>query len=142
MSDFEDRLDACGKNVSALLLSSLDAAVPMWMLELKHATGAQRAEIGSRCAEEVAAHGDVLLYGGKGCAAVFNALAKGIAVAAHQPGGVTVFGRHWCVGSQHMGVPHGPGPCAEEVERAPGAGDEPKPMPLPIHDVYLPGDAA
>lgn len=43
--------------------------------------------------------GDCLFFKHEGeTARVFNALAEGIAVLAHAPGGVKAFGRHWCAG--------------------------------------------
>lgn len=85
------------------LLSALDAAVPLWMLELDRMTPEirelDRQVWARRSADAIAAHGDVLQYGSrrKGeTAKVFNALAQGLAAAAYQPGGVTFAGRHWC----------------------------------------------
>lgn len=109
--DFEDTLDGYMKTVASLVLPALEAAVPMHMWELQHTTDAQRVEIGHRCAELIAERGDQLMYGGKSTADVFNALAEGIAVGAFQPGGITVFGRHWC--SDHavcLGDKPQPGP--------------------------------
>lgn len=67
----------------------------------------------------IAAHGDDLIFGGPFCRDTFNALAKSIALLAFAPGGVTALGRHWCVGSGHMGVDIGQssGPCDEECDR-------------------------
>lgn len=42
--------------------------------------------------------GDILLFKGKKkgeCAALFNQLAKSIAVLAFCPGGIKLFGQHW-----------------------------------------------
>jgi hypothetical protein len=44
------------------------------------------------------------LYGGKHCAEAFNALARGLAALAYQPGGVKYAGLHWCV-EEHPGCP-------------------------------------
>jgi hypothetical protein len=54
----------------------------------------------AEAAEAIAHKGDVLQYGGKRgeAADVFNHLAKGLAAAAFQPGGVTFAGLHFeCV---------------------------------------------
>jgi hypothetical protein len=51
----------------------------------------------------VASKGDILQFRSKKAgetAEVFNHLAKGLTALAHQPGGVTAFGRHWCVDHQ------------------------------------------
>lgn len=39
-------------------------------------------------------------------AELFNAVARGVAVGALQPGGVTLLGRHWCT-IPHKGCPNG-----------------------------------
>jgi len=81
------------------LVETLALAVPLWIWELRDRTPSQRMAIAKRCAQEVASHGDTLMFGGKkgAAAAVFNQLAEGLACAAYQPGGVTFAGRHWCV---------------------------------------------
>lgn len=75
---------------------SLDAAVPLHIAELRTASQDDRARIARDSADTVASQGDVLQYGGTGCAQAFNALARGLAAAAYQPGGITYAGRHWC----------------------------------------------
>lgn len=81
------------------LIETLAFAVPLWIWQLRDRTPEQRAAIGRRCAQEVASHGDTLMFGGKRDepAKVFNALAEGLAAAAYQPGGVDFAGKHWCV---------------------------------------------
>lgn len=86
------------------LLIALNAAVPLWMLELERMTPEirelDRQMWARRSADAIAANGDVLMYGSKRqgeAAKAFNALAQGLAAAAYQPGGVTFAGRHWCV---------------------------------------------
>jgi hypothetical protein len=137
---FADGLDAWGRTVAPVLLSSLECAVPMHLWELRGASDAQRAEVGERCAQVIVEQGDVLLYGGKGCAGAFNALARGIAAAACQPGGVTVFGRHWC--TDHAACHEAEAWAAAQprlsVEHPPV---EPTPARRPVVDVHLPGDA-
>ncbi len=74
----------------------LELAVPQWIEALRPLTFNQRAALAHECAEIVAHKGDVILYKSEKrgeTAAAFNALAKGIAVLAYQPGGVRVFGR-------------------------------------------------
>lgn len=90
--------------MSDLLALSLQAAVPLYIAELQAFEGETRWVQAQawrvRAVEEVAHRGDVLQYGGgkKGEAArVFNALARGLAVLAHAPGGVLFAGIHWCI---------------------------------------------
>lgn len=45
----------------------------------------------------VGTHGDDLLFGGEHCVETFAATARALACLAFQPGGVTVFGLHFCV---------------------------------------------
>lgn len=104
---------------SPLLVTALLTAVPLWITELEHQPPDTRAEIAHTLADQLGAHGDALLFGGKQCAPTFNALAKGIALAAFTPGGITCFGYHWCVGSgHHNGVQAtSSGPCDDECRR-------------------------
>lgn len=85
-------------NNHELLKVSLAAAVPLWIAEFKKLTHDQRAQIAKDAAQVVAEKGDVLQFGSKtkGAAAnAFNQLARGIAVLAFQPGGITAFGMHF-----------------------------------------------
>lgn len=91
-------------NTNPALTSGLQAAVPLWILQLAAHDQAARDRIRTRwareAAEAVAHRGDVLQYGGgkRGEAArVFNCLARGLAAAAYNPGGITFAGIHWCV---------------------------------------------
>jgi hypothetical protein len=116
---------------TALLLLTLETAVPMWAVTAASWLAERRVRE-SQDAAEVIAHGaDVLFHAparkpgktgttGPGLAAitreqadagvtargyrpaeVFNAIAKGLGIGAYQPGGVTWLGRHWCT------APHG-----------------------------------
>lgn len=78
-----------------LLRTSLQAAVPLWIMEVRPWTWERRLEEAKRCSDVVGAHGDDLLFGGRHCADAFNALARGAAIMAYAPGGVTVFGDHY-----------------------------------------------
>jgi hypothetical protein len=91
-----------------LLAIALQAAVPLAIAELAALPPARRAEqmAAWRTAgvEAVAHRGDILQYGGgkKGQVAdTFTALARGLAVLAHAPGGVAFHGTHWC--TEHPG---------------------------------------
>lgn len=123
---------------SALLIA-LQAAVPLHIAELRgydeslryqmiHAIVPNRCGLklaGEPCpcdtlSDVIAYHGDVLQYGGRGCARAFNALARSLALLALRAGGVTFAGHHWCQ-SGHMGSPQPEGctsgPCSAEVLR-------------------------
>ena len=91
------------------LLIALSAAVPLYIMELQAQGGPVQEQYPS-CSEVeqllgakgvarlLGAKGDVLLFGEgkKGEAAgVFNAMARGLAILAFCPGGVTFFGQHW-----------------------------------------------
>lgn len=81
-----------------LLITALEAAVPLHIAIMRDWTDRHRVDAAYRAADVVAERGDVLMFGGgRGDAAeAFNWLAKGLAAAAYQPGGVTFAGRHWC----------------------------------------------
>ena len=88
-----------------ILLSALDAAVPLNMWTLSLMSPWRRAETRTAwmagATDLVASHGDALMYrtarhkDEPHAAQVFNALAKALAAAGHRPGGITVWGRHW-----------------------------------------------
>lgn len=131
------------------LVESLRFAVPMWVHELRDCTPEQRVARAKRCAQVVAEHGDALQFKGESASArrstrdAFNRLAEGLALLAFQDGGVAFAGHHWCVGSNHMGVP-GNGSCDEELARVEA---NPRPAPVvrirrPIIDVHLPDEVA
>ncbi|MFB7906387.1 hypothetical protein ACFC1T_08170 [Kitasatospora sp. NPDC056076] len=54
--------------------------------------------------EQIASHGDVALFGGKGRAKARVGIAQGLAVLAFAEGGVTALGIHACV-EPHEGCP-------------------------------------
>src|SRR5216684_3777752 len=83
-----------------LLPIALQAAVPMWIDELRRTTDTKtRLHMASESAQFIAEHGDNVLYRGPkrgDSAKAFNHVARGLAIGAFQPGGVTAFGSHWC----------------------------------------------
>ncbi|GGP55607.1 hypothetical protein [Streptomyces abikoensis] len=80
-----------------LLMTVLAVAVPLHMMKLRQLSSPQLAAIGRQCAETITSQGDVLQYGGEGCAAAFNALARALAaLALTADGGVMFGGAHWC----------------------------------------------
>jgi hypothetical protein len=87
-----------------LLPIALQAAVPLWIGRVRAMTLEQRQARAAELAQVIAERGDSILFrsGKRGeSAAVFNALAEGLAIGAFQPGGVTAFGSHWC--TDHAG---------------------------------------
>lgn len=83
---------------AAHLLTALQAAVPLWIEDLRKLTADQRVALGHELAQVVAYKGDILQFGSKKkgqVAEVFNATARGLAALAFQPGGVTWCGIHW-----------------------------------------------
>ena len=94
-----------------VLMISLEAAVPLRIAELEAMPDYERQDIlwkwRGEASEAVAHRGDILQYGSKRkgqAGLVFNHLAKGLAVLAHAPGGVTFHGVHWCL--EHPGGMH------------------------------------
>jgi hypothetical protein len=86
-----------------LLVESLQAAVPLWAAHLHSIHPDDRAEMIQRWAADavdpLAGQSDIGQYGGgkKGeVAAWFNHVARGVTALSFSPGGVTVFGEHWC----------------------------------------------
>lgn len=79
-----------------VLAISLSAFVPLAIAEMRGWTDEQRWQASRGLADTIGAKGDVLQYGGKGCAEVWGALTRGLAIGAYQPGGITFAGQHWC----------------------------------------------
>jgi hypothetical protein len=101
----------------------LEAMLPVAMLyavdEVGRLSIEERLRLASECSQVVAEHGDDLMYGSKrkgATARAFAGFVRGLAALAHQPGGVTFGGLHWCVGSNHRGTRE-PAPCAAELAR-------------------------
>lgn len=79
----------------SLLKSAISAAVPLWIEEFKSLSFDERQEIAKQASQEIAEHGDLILYKSKKkgeTAKAFNELARGIAALAFCPGGVTFMG--------------------------------------------------
>lgn len=83
------------------LRTSLSVAVPIWIRQYRGVCWREAARRAQVCANAVGSKGDVLLHRSDKAgrtAEVFNRFAEGIAIAAYQPGGITVFGMHFEVG--------------------------------------------
>lgn len=88
-----------------ILKLTLQLAVPLQIDALKSLTDDQRQRAAEEAAEIIATHGDDLQFGGRHCAEAFNALARGLALGAAAPGGITFAGLHWCT-TPHPECPH------------------------------------
>lgn len=83
-----------------LLSTSLALAVPILIQELRAKGGPNQTDwaMAHEWANELASHGDELLYKSKKkgeTARLFTGTAKVIAVLAFAPGGIKLFGSHW-----------------------------------------------
>jgi hypothetical protein len=86
------------QQAESLLAIALESAVPLWIEELRPLTAAERQKKARKGVQAICEHGDVLQFGGGKpgqVAEAFNAIARGLAALAYQPGGVTFCGRHW-----------------------------------------------
>lgn len=82
----------------ALLSSTLQLAVPLWIDQLRGRGWDYVQQRAQECGNYVAEHGDLILFKGKKkgeTAEAFNRLAEGVACLSFCPGGVTLFGSHW-----------------------------------------------
>jgi hypothetical protein len=101
------------------LTIALEAAVPLWIMQVAGLTADERAARGRAAAQIVASHGDDILFRGArsgDSAAAFNALAQGLALGAFQPGGITFAGHHWC--TDHRACEEAQA-ATQDVDRAP-----------------------
>lgn len=126
-----------------ILIISLQAAVPMEIHRLSllpEPARQRRIETWAAAAvDEVASHGDALMFGGRrgDAARPFAALARGLAALAYAPGGVTFGGVHWC--TNHA-------TCVETEQMAEGIldeviadADEPQPTRRPVDTIAVAG---
>lgn len=87
-----------GSASNVVLLGTLEVAVPLWHERWRDRPFEERAARARQCAEEVAAHGDRILFRSKGTAEAFNRLGEGLGILSMQPGGVRFAGHHWVDG--------------------------------------------
>jgi hypothetical protein len=82
-------------------LGLLMVAVPAEIDRMRQMGDAYRLETARKAGQYIAEHGDNLLYRSTDrrhtTAKAFAVLARGLAAAAFQPGGVTFAGMHWCI---------------------------------------------
>lgn len=125
-----DAAEYAAQHVPALL-PTLDAAVPLKILDLAHCSAHDLTVLAMQAVEQIAAHGDALMYRSQpgATAEAMKHLIRGLAVLAYCPGGVTFAGRHWCATDQgcirpelcsrHRGVaPPDPEPAAPVAGQA------------------------
>jgi hypothetical protein len=84
-----------------LMMAALAAAVPLWMHRLRDMCFEERQMLAVTDADIIASSDTVIEYKPPGkCdirpAESLNTIARGIAIGALQPLGVTFAGRHWC----------------------------------------------
>lgn len=95
------------RNNRLILAESLRFAVPIHMLELRDVPADRRRHYLPPGGLEALGFGDVLMFKGQRrqtAARAFDAYARALAALAYQPGGVTLFGAHFCV-APHDGCP-------------------------------------
>jgi len=94
------------------LAETLRLAVPMHIAEARGMRPEHRVATAARLMGADELPGDALIFGANNwrtTARAFNSLARGLAMAAYQPGGATYLGVHWCV-EAHDGCPTSPAP--------------------------------
>lgn len=82
----------------ALLLSTLELAVPLWVDRLRQQPLSEILARAPTLSQTIAEHGDDILFKSKrkgDTAKAFNALAESLAALSFMPGGVTFLGRTW-----------------------------------------------
>lgn len=104
----------------------LGCAVPLEIAALESAGGPDADDYAAAQAfgRELAARGDVMLYGGKPgeAGALASQTARAIAVLAFSPSGVTVFGEHWEAGARPVGAYYTPRRVLDVIEPSMGSG--------------------
>ena len=83
-------------------LGLLAVAVPLEIAQLRSYTEGERLAIARECGAYIAEHGDDLMFRSKRgqSAKAFGRMARGLAAAAFQPGGVTFAGMHFEEGTR------------------------------------------
>lgn len=106
MSEATDKTcNRCGSSFppdmpdATLLRGMLDIAVMVEVDRLRWVSWRELSKLVEKLAQDIAAHGDVILYRGskKGeTARAFASLATAITILSFSPGGVSCLGGHWC----------------------------------------------
>jgi hypothetical protein len=110
------------KPPTALLRSTLQIAVPLWMHEVRRLPEEERIASAHGIADVIASKGDVLQFGGKKgeAAKAFNELARGLAILSFAPGGVWFLGDHWEANPPPAKSPMKPPPVPKPLKRKHG----------------------
>ncbi|WP_159399787.1 hypothetical protein [Streptomyces alboflavus] len=87
-----------------LLPDFLCFLVPIAIHELSSASAEHLAALRTELIEDIAAHGDDLMFGGRDQKSARVALVKALAILATAEGGVTILGVHACT-EEHEGCP-------------------------------------
>lgn len=90
------------------LTEGLRWAVPIHMLELRDVPARRRRSYLPPGGLESLGMADAIMFQAKNwklAARAFDAYARTLAILAYEPGGVTLFGVHWCT-AEHPGCPH------------------------------------
>jgi hypothetical protein len=83
-----------------LLRISLQAAVPLWIEDMRDWSLERRGRAAASCSQAIDAYSTASIFGTDELRAkAFNKLALGIACGAYQPGGITFLGDHWEAGA-------------------------------------------
>jgi hypothetical protein len=95
MPDLPPRIDVIPPDAIAL---ALETAVPLWMIRLSLMRQAERLAIAQTDAGIIADATEALTPDTAMTIDqhVFSALARAVAFGALAPGGITMFGHHWC----------------------------------------------
>ncbi|MFJ9771842.1 hypothetical protein ACIRVF_11410 [Kitasatospora sp. NPDC101157] len=78
--------------------------LPLCIADLRAKAPSELEAVRQRALEQIASHGDVAQFGGKGKAEARVGIAQGLAILAFTEGGVTALGIHACV-KAHEGCP-------------------------------------
>jgi len=109
----------------ALLYAAIGCAVPLEIAAVAAWSDDERMRVADELASVLGELGDVLEFGAPKSINVrtpFVALARGLAIAAYQPGGVCFGGMHWCVPADQQSKALPPTAPARPVEVADVAG--------------------
>lgn len=97
------------ENKKRQISHAVAALYPMAAFEVRNLTEDERRKLGHTCADVIAEHSDRLLYPGRRPQPVrepssLSAIATAMALLAYAPGGVTLWGYHYC-NEPHPGCP-------------------------------------
>ena len=98
--------DVTGDLAGGSLQMCLALAVPLWLERARGCSPAELAAMAEESSRVLAGSGGVLQRGGQvaDAARVLSHLARGIAITAFGPDGITFAGMHWCAHG-HPGCP-------------------------------------